>query len=264
MKPILIRFADTAFIYSGHFMLFLGALAAIVVLAREMKRSGERPEEIYGLLLLLFISAIAGARILYCMDFNDEFHYGLMDVLKFWRGGLTLYGGALLALATFVLFIRWRQLDFWSIADLFTPPAALFVTFARGGCILMGCCYGKPCDPHFPLAMTFTDPTSMAPRDVPLYPTQALFTAAALLVFVVVLRARRRDGFKGEAVLLGVSLYSLLGLVIEFLRADRRVLYEMAGGTLSQNQIIGALVFLSVMGLYFYRRGRARDSSVFD
>ena len=264
MKPILIRFADTSFIYSGHFMLFLGALAAIVVLAREMKRSGEQPAEIYGLLLLLFISAIAGARILYCMDFNDEFQYSLVDILKFWNGGLTLYGGALLAVATFVLFIRWRQLDFWRIADLFTPPAALFVTFARGGCILMGCCYGKQCDPDFPLAMTFTEGISGTPRGVPLYPTQALFAAAALLVFFVVRRARRREGFKGEAVLLGVSLYSLLGLIIEFLRADRRVLYEMFAGTLSQNQIIGALVFLSATGLYFYRRGRARDSSAFD
>jgi phosphatidylglycerol:prolipoprotein diacylglycerol transferase len=264
VRPILIRFADTSFIYSGHFMLFLGALAAIVVLTREMKRSGERPEEIYGLILLLFVSTIAGGRLLYALDFNDEFQYTLVGVLKFWSGGMTLYGGALLALVTFVLFIRWRQLDFWRIADLFTPPVILFVAFARGGCILMGCCYGKQCDPHFPLAMTFTDPISLAPTDVPLYPTQALFATAGLLVFVAVRRARKRKGFKGETALLGVSLYSLLGFTIEFLRADRRVLYEIGGATLSQNQIIGAVVFLSVTGLYFYRRGRARDGFVFD
>lgn len=264
MKPILVRFGDTSFIYSGHFMLFLGALAAIVVLAREMKRSRERPEEIYGLLLLLFISAIAGARILYCMDFNDEFQYSLVDVLKFWRGGLALHGGALLALATFVLYIRWRQLDFWRIADLFTPPAALFIAFARGGCILMGCCYGKQCAPDFPLAMTFTESISGTPRGVPLYPTQALFTAAALLVFVVVRWTRKRNRFEGETTLLGASLYSLLAFIIEFFRGDRRVLYHVGGGTLSQNQIIGALVFLTVTGLYFYRKETARDRSTFD
>ena len=229
MKPLLIRFGDTSFIYSGHFMLFLGSLAAIVVLAREMKRTGERPEEIYGLLLLLFISAIAGARLLYCMDFDDQFHYSLADVLKFWRGGLALHGGALLALATFVLYIRWRQLDFWRIADLFTPPAALFIAFARGGCILMGCCYGKQCDPDFPLAITFTDAVSVAPKGVSLYPTQGLFVATALLVFVVVLGTRRRKGPQGETALIGVSLFSLLAFFIEFLRADLRVLYEIGG-----------------------------------
>ena len=254
MKPILIRFADTSFIYSGHFMLFLGGLAAIFVLALEMKRTGERPEEIYGLLLLLFISAIAGARLLFCMDFNHEFQYSLVDVLKFWKGGLALHGGILLALATFVLYIRWRHLDFWRIADLFTPAAALFIAFARVGCILMGCCYGKQCNPDFPLAITFTESASQAPRGVPLYPTQGMFAAMALVVFVLVWVKRNRKRFEGEVTLLGTSLFSFLAFLVEFFRADRRVLYEIGGVTLSQNQIVGAGLFLTMTGLYFYRR----------
>jgi phosphatidylglycerol:prolipoprotein diacylglycerol transferase len=264
MKPILIRFGDTSFIYSGHFMLFLGSLAAIFVLTREMKRTGERPEEIYGLLLLLFLSAIAGSRLLYCMDFADEFHYSLVDVLKFWRGGMALHGGALLSFVTFLLYIRWRQLDFWRIADLFTAPAALFITFARAGCILMGCCHGKQCDPHFPLAITFTNVSTRAPRGVPLYPTQGLFAVAALLVFIVAWRIQKRKGFEGEAALVGASLFSLLAFFIEFLRADLRVFYEIGRVALSQNQIIGALVFLTVTGLYFYRRERAGARTAFD
>jgi phosphatidylglycerol:prolipoprotein diacylglycerol transferase len=254
MKPILIRFADGSYIHSGHFMLFLGGLAAIIVLALEMRRTGEKPEKIYPLLFLLLISTILGARLLYCMDFNDRFQYSLVDVLKFWRGGLALHGGALFALATSVVYMHWRQLDFWKIADLFTPPAVLFVAFARVGCILTGCCYGKQCDPDFPLAVTFTDYAAMAPKSVPLYPTQACFAATALLVFVVVWVRKNRKGFKGEVALLGVSLFSLLAFIIEFFRADLRVLYEIGGVALSQNQIIGAAVFLAATGLYFYKR----------
>ena len=181
MKPILIRFANDAYIHSGHFMLFLGGLAAVILLALEMRRTGEKPEKIYPLLFLLLISTLLGARLLYCMDFNDKFQYSLVDVLKFWRGGLALHGGAVFAVATGVLYIHWRQLDFWKIADLFTPPVALFIALARVGCILTGCCYGKPCDPDFPLAVTFTDYAALAPRYVPLYPTQAWFAATALL-----------------------------------------------------------------------------------
>ena len=254
MKPILIRFANGAYIHSGHFMLFLGGLAAIILLALEMRRTGEKPEKIYPLLFLLLFSTLLGARLLYCMDFNDKFQYSLVDVLKFWRGGLALHGGAVFAVATGVLYIHWRQLDFWKIADLFTPPVALFIALARVGCILTGCCYGKPCDPDFPLAITFTDYESLAPRYVPLYPTQAWFAAAALLVFVVVWVRKNRKGFKGEVALLGVSLFSLLAFIIEFFRADLRVLYEIGGVALSQNQIIGAVVFLAATGLYSYRR----------
>jgi phosphatidylglycerol:prolipoprotein diacylglycerol transferase len=264
MNPILVRFGPTAFIYSGHFMLFLGTLAAVFVLSREMKRTGERPDEIYGLLLLLFLSAIAGSRLLYCIDFNEQYQYNLVKALQFWKGGMALHGGALFGLVTFILYISWRKLEFWKIADLFTPPAALFVTFARAGCILMGCCYGKQCDPDFPLAMTFTSPFSVAPKDVSLYPTQPLFTLAALLVFLVVLGLRKRRRPDGETALIGVSLFSLLAFLIEFLRSDLRVLYEVGRITLSQNQVIGALVFLAVTALYFYRKGPTGRSSVSD
>ena len=220
MNPLLIRLEDGSFIYSGHFMLFLGSLAAILVLSREMKKTGERPHEIYGLLLLIYVSAIAGSRLLYCLDFNDQYHYTFTKVLQFWKGGMALHGGALLALATSILYIRWRQLEFWRIADLLTPPAALFVAFARGGCILMGCCYGKQCGPEFPLAMTFTDPMAVAPKGVSLYPTQPLFVLAALLVFFVVLSFRRRGRPHGETALVGVALFSLLAFLIEFLRSN--------------------------------------------
>jgi phosphatidylglycerol:prolipoprotein diacylglycerol transferase len=260
MKPILFTFGNGYYIHSGHLTLFLGGLAALVVLALELKRTGERPEEIYGLLLLLYVSAILGARILYCLDFEDKYHYSLLDVLRFWKGGLALHGGGILAFVTFVLYVSWRQLDFWRVADLFAPPGAVFVFCARIGCILTGCCYGKQCGPGFPLAMTFKEYSANAPKEVPLYPTQPLFAAAALVVFVTLWMKRKKKRFDGEIALLGTSLFSLFAFLIEFLRGDLRVLYQIGGLTLSQNQIIGAAVFTGVTGIYVFKRKKAGDS----
>ena len=53
MRPFLLRFADGTYIHSGHFMVFLGGLLAILLVAIETKRIGERPEKIYGLLVLM-------------------------------------------------------------------------------------------------------------------------------------------------------------------------------------------------------------------
>ena len=47
----------------------------------------------------------------------------LVETLKFWRGGLALNAGALLALATYVLYVHSRELGFWRIADLVTAAA---------------------------------------------------------------------------------------------------------------------------------------------
>ena len=253
MRPILFRFANGSYIHSGHFMLFFGSLAAIAVLAWEMRRTRQRPEEIYGLLLLLFLSALLGARLLYCIDFHEKYQYGLIDVLKFWKGGLALHGGAVFAFLTFVLYTGWRRLDSWRTADLLTAPAAIFVFFARIGCTLTGCCYGKQCDPGFPLAMTFTANSTMAPKDVPLYPTQALFALSALFVFAVVWLRRRKKGFEGELALVGACLFSLLAFAIEFLRGDLRVLYDVGGAILSQNQVMNLMIFLAAGCLYLYR-----------
>ena len=53
----------------------------------------------------------------------------------------------------------------------------------RFGCLLAGCCYGRPSD--VPWAITFTDPVAAAnvgtPLGIPLHPTQLYDAGAELL-----------------------------------------------------------------------------------
>ena len=253
MKPILFRFADGSYIHSGHFMLFLGGLLAIILIAVEIRRTGERPENIWGLLILLLISALYGAHIFYWIDFRKEYGYGLKHLFIFWKGGMALYGGGILGFVTYVLYTRWQGLDFWKTGDLLVPPAALFVFCARIGCILSGCCHGSPCRPDFPFAMLAKPPTGPIPRDTLVYPTQPAFAACALIVLLILWARRKRKKFDGEIALLGVLLYSVPSFVIEFYRGDLRILYEILGTQLTQNQIINVNFFLAALILYAYR-----------
>jgi phosphatidylglycerol---prolipoprotein diacylglyceryl transferase len=258
MRPIFIRFADLSYIHSGHFMLFLGGLAAIILVSIETRRVRERPEKIYGLLVLLMISAVYGAHALYWLDFRENYNYGIKHLFIFWKGGMALYGGGALALATYVLYTHWQKLDFWGTGDLLAPPTFLFVFCARIGCFLTGCCYGKQCSADFPLALTFTDPVAMAPKNTPLYPTQLFYVASALIIFVILWARRKRKAFEGEIGLIGTILYLVTSFVIEFFRADLRVLYDIHGAILSQNQVLSISFFLLTIILYFHRRAEAR------
>ena len=255
MRPILFQVMDLYYVHSGHFMLFLGALAGIVLLGLEMKRIGEDPEKIYLLLILLFLSALYGARFLYWINLRDQLDYGLLPVLTLQKGGMALHGGALLAFLVYVAYTKWQRLDFWRIGDLLSLPTALFVFLARLGCFLSGCCYGKQCPADFPLAVTFTNKAAAAPKDVPLYPTQLLFSAAVLAVFVYLWLRRRHKRFQGEIGLAGVALFSFLSFFIEFLRGDIWVFYEVFGMAFTQNQLINAGLFLVTTSLYFHRKG---------
>jgi len=262
MKPIFLLFPDFPYINSGHLMIFLGGLAAILLVSIETKRVRERPEKMYGLLVLLMISAVYGAHILFWLDFRDKYNYGIKHLFIFWKGGMAFYGGAALALATYVLYTHWQKLDFWRTGDLLTPPTFLFVFCARIGCLLTGCCYGKQCPADFPLALTFTDPVAVAPKKVPLYPTELFYMASALIIFAILWARRKRKGFEGEISLIGTILYVLTSFVIEFFRADLRVLYKIDGASFSQNQVLSISFFLLAIILYFHRRGKAKAGSL--
>jgi phosphatidylglycerol:prolipoprotein diacylglycerol transferase len=239
-------------------MLFLGGLMAILLLAIETERGRERPEKVYGLTILLLISAVYGAHIFYWFDFREEYGYGLKRLLIFWKGGMALYGGGIFAFITYVLYTRWQEMDFWATGDLLTPPAALFVFCARIGCILSGCCHGRECPANFPFALPARPPTGPILRDTPVYPTQPAFAASALLILVVLWLRWNKKRFNGEIALIGMLVYSVTSFVIEFYRGDLRILYQVLGATLTQNQVIGVNVFLAALILYFYRLRESR------
>ncbi len=258
MKPVLIRFADGSYIHSGHFFLFVGGLLAILFIAFESERGRERPEKVYGLMILLLISAIYGAHIFYWIDFRKEFGYGFKHMFIFWKGGMALYGGGIFAFVTFALYTRWQKMDFWATGDLLSPPAALFVFCARIGCILSGCCHGRECAIDFPYAMPARPPTGPIVPNTPVYPTQPALAAAALLILAILLVRRRHKKFEGEIALIGMLLFSVSSFVIEAYRGDLRVLYQLPGVMLSQNQVISVNLFLAAAILYAYRLRETR------
>jgi phosphatidylglycerol:prolipoprotein diacylglycerol transferase len=231
-------------------MLFVGGLLAILLLAIETERGRERPEKVYGLTILLLISAVYGAHIFYWFDFREEYNYGLKHILIFWKGGMALYGGGIFAFLTYVLYTRWQNMDFWATGDLLTPPAALFVLCARIGCILSGCCHGRECPPDFPFALAARSPNNTVPRDTPVYPTQPALAASALIILLVVWARWKRKRFDGEIALIGMLIYSVTSFAIESFRGDLLVLYEVLGTRITQNQVISVNVFVAAVALY--------------
>jgi phosphatidylglycerol:prolipoprotein diacylglycerol transferase len=154
-----------------------------------------------------------------------------LAALKFWQGGLTFYGGLLLAIPGGVWFVRRKGLDMGRVADIAAPCIMLGLMFGRMGCFFNGCCYGVPtasfAGVHFPGHLG------------PVHPTQLYEATGALLLGValyVTLRRRAAAGRAGHGELFGWMLvgYGVLRTVLEIYRADPR-----GGlGPLSTSQII--------------------------
>ena len=249
MLPILLEFGDLT-LHTYGVMLAVGFLLAIFVALREARRLGIEANLIMDLAFYLLMAALVGSRLIYVISHWEEFQDDPLNALRFWRGGLVFYGGLIFAFLAGLWYVRKYRLNFPKLADLIAPSIALGQAVGRLGCFAAGCCYGLPTD--VPWACTFTDPVSLAPRNIPLHPTQLYESAATFAIFITLLSMRRKGRFRGKLFWYYLLFYSLARFVIEFFRGDPRGF--VIPGILSMAQAIGLGVILLTLLILFRKK----------
>lgn len=223
-------------------MIGIGFLLGITLASRRAKKEGINPELILDMGVYLLLAAIVGSRALYVLTTLREFTRNPLDVFAIWKGGLVFYGGLLAAVPVGIWYVRKHSLPVWKTADIMAPSIALAHAFGRLGCFFAGCCYGAPCSG--PVCMTFSDPRSLAPLGVPLFPTQLMESGGEFLIFGLLLALRPHKRFDGQLFGLYLIFYAMLRFTIEFFRGDvARGVYF--GGLISTSQIIAILIALA-------------------
>ncbi len=163
--------------------------------------------------------------------------------LKFWWGGLTYYGGFLVAVPAGMWYARRKQLDVLEVADVVAPAAMIGLFFGRIGCYYNGCCYGGATDAwtgvHFPNIAGDVHPTQ-------LYEAGVVAVLFAVLYWVV--RPRKRAS--GEVFAALLVLYGIARTLLEVFRADPRG----ALGPLSTSQLLS--IPLVGLGIWLFARVR--------
>jgi phosphatidylglycerol:prolipoprotein diacylglycerol transferase len=252
MHPILVDFGFFS-IKTYGFFIAAAFLAGISLAVREARRQGIDTQIILDMSFYMIIGAIVGSRLFYVLTNAGYYLAHPLDLLKVWQGGLTFYGGFLMAIAVCGYMIRRHRLGVWKTFDLFAPSLALGVMLGRLGCFAAGCCHGRPCD--LPWAVTFAHPDSLAPLYVPLHPVQLYASAGALITAVVLYWLRTRKTFDGQLALLWMLLYSASRSIEELFRGDMRE--DLLLGYPSA-RIIALAMLLVAAALYPILRRRAR------
>jgi phosphatidylglycerol:prolipoprotein diacylglycerol transferase len=205
-------------IKSYGFMLALSFLVGIWVAVRRGRRVGVAPETIYDLSFVILISSLVGVRLSYVLTHLDQFAGQWLQIFAITEGGLTLYGGIILALAAGWFFCRRRDLPYLLAADLMIPSVALGIGITRIGCFLAGCCYGEPCD--LPWAVRF--PEGSPPVNhfghVPVHPAQLYSSLGGFLVFGLLLLWERHRWRRGDTMGRFLLLYGIHRFLVDFTR----------------------------------------------
>ncbi len=258
MHPILFEVGSWP-VYSYGVLLALAYLAGLQLAVIRARRWGLNATHVMDLGIYLIIAALIGAKLMLVAVDYEYFRAQPKELLSLVRAGGVFYGGLLGALVVGLWLVRRSSLPVWTTADLFAPGIALGHVVGRLGCLLAGCCYGRPTDVAW--GLTFTNPVAASnvgtPLGVPLHPTQ-LYDAGTELVILagLLLLERKGRGFPGRTFWLYMLLYAISRYGVEMFRGDPR---GMVWG-MSTSQFVSLFVVPLALIMLLRLRGRPADT----
>ena len=215
--------------------------------SREAKRNGLDPALVQDFAFYALLGGIVGARLYFVVFSNPAYFLQKPgEIVAVWHGGISIIGALLGGFLTALWYCRKKQLPFWRFADTLAPGVALGQAAGVIACLLNGDSYGKRADLAW--AITYTDPRSMAPLNVPLHPVEIYEMAAYLLVFFLVWQSRGKYKTPGFTFLTYLASYGGARFAVEFFRGNPAI---FAWG-IPAAQVFGvALVLAAIAGFYF-------------
>ena len=149
-------------IFGYGLMLVLGFYAGLQLMRVLARRSGLDPDIFVNVAVIALVFGIAGARLSHVLENIEQYTTvtptrsawdNFLDAVNIRSGGLTFFGGLLLATPACIAYGVWRKVPLRPGMDIVAPALMLGLAFGRVGCFLNGCCYGAQCD--LPWAVSF-------------------------------------------------------------------------------------------------------------
>lgn len=253
--------------------LTIAFLIANYLLQKEIHRR-ELPAAIAdSIILLALFGGLFGAKLFYFFEGSNNWSpfVSFYDLL-FRYGGLTWYGGFIVAGILIMWYLKKKSVSVLSMADYATPLLAFAYGMGRMGCLLSGDgCYGiaAPEDVAFPWATAF--PNGSAPwitiveryqnPQVRVYNTpliEALISFTLMFVFYITRFIKKAFHWKDGFIFFSfVFLHALSRFIIEFWRLNEKIFFG-----LTQAQVISIILlaisffYLIFLGFFkIYHRG---------
>lgn len=248
MHPIAFQFGSLSIHWYG-ILLAVGFLAGLWTACRRGLLRGLNPERIADVGIWILLGTFIGARGLHVITYwREEFADRPLWEIFYVRQGLVFYGGLIGASLATIIYTRWKRLPLWPMADALAPSIALGQFFGRFGCLMTGCCYGRPT--QLPWGICF--PVDHATHGQAVHPSQIYEALATLALYLFLAWQFRRKRFEGQTFALYLLLYAGLRFGLEFFRGDYDVL--PLGSWATPGQLTSFVVFTA--GVLLWRTQR--------
>jgi phosphatidylglycerol:prolipoprotein diacylglycerol transferase len=199
-------------------MIALAFLAGLWTATRRARRENISGEKIADIVLWLMIGSIIGARTVYVTTYwRDEFaDQPFSEVFMIQHGGLVYYGGLIGAAIAGFIYMGRKKMPLWKTSDVLAPSIALGNVFGRIGCLLNGCCYGRPT--NMPWGIRF--PAGHQYAGVPVHPTQIYDALDNFILYLLLAWLFRHKKFDGQVLATFLIGYGVTRVFMECFRGD--------------------------------------------
>jgi phosphatidylglycerol---prolipoprotein diacylglyceryl transferase len=202
MYPVLLRWHGVR-VHSYAACLYVGMVLGMIAGNYAANVSGLHSARAFVAMVLLIVAGLVGARLLFIAT-----HWSLYrsQPSRIWRrseGGAAVQGGLLLAVAVSVPLLAAIGLPFGAFWDVMTLAMLIGLIFARLGCLLHGCCGGRPTRGRF--ALYLPDHRGVWRRRIP---TQLLEAGGGVLILLGAVGLWDQRPFHGAIFLAAVTAYA--------------------------------------------------------
>ena len=242
-------------IYWYGILIALGVVLALWFCMRQRTKYGISEDNLLDGVLWGVPLSVIGARVYYVIFYLSEFRNtdGSLDwgrVIAVWDGGLAIYGGVIVAIATCYVLSRVRHFKLGALTDLVVMGLLIGQAIGRWGNFMNREAFGG--ETTLPWRMELLTKAGEAVDVHPTFLYESLWNVVGLLLIVFIVSKARR--FDGENTWFYFLWYGLGRFWIEGLRTDSLYLFDwtIGGQPIRVSQALSLVMVLvsSFMLLY--------------
>lgn len=234
-------------------MIALAFIIALGVTIYLTKAEGKQEliEPFLDLSPLLLLGGLVGARFWQVFFFDWPYYQqNPREIIAVWHGGLSIQGGIVGALVLAVIYVKAKNLPFWTMADLAAPGVILGQSIGRNANLLNGDAFGNPTGGNF--GILYPEGTVAREKfgDLPLWPAEIWEGQIDVLIFALLLIIKIRKNLPGFIFLYYLILYNLSRIFLEYLRGDSP--RYLLGWTAAQWSSVATILLAAALMIYIY------------
>lgn len=198
------------------------------------------------------IFGLVGARIGHVLFEFSYYRLHPQDIVKIWRGGISLYGSLLGGAVAVWWWCKKYKVSFLKIADRILPFFALAQGIGRWGNYFNQELFGKPTDSWWGIFIEPANRPAIFYEQSHFHPAFFYESLLNIALFIFLLIVSKKNLSAGKVTFFYIIGYTLIRFFMEFVRIDDTAMI----GILRIPQVLSVLFFM--LAIYLWTFGRFR------